>query len=145
VAVIPTPLGEIAMAPPSGDAPAVLLWVVTFLVGVLAVVCLLMWRMIQANAEACRKENAKAQEAADEARREAKAEAAASASKVEKLYEKAVEQFAQREARLTEVVQANTAALKELTEIGSGYYRAVREEREKGDRDARRRHSTNPG
>lgn len=120
-AEIPTPFGPIPAAPADATAPTVLLWVVTILVVILACVCALLWSMVKKQAAKCEAENEAARK-----------EATAARDRIEDLYKAAVEQFATRETRLTQVVEANTAVLSDIREIGSGYYRTLRDQRNQG-------------
>lgn len=111
---IPTPLGGVPIAPASVSGPDVILWLVGILVVCLAVAVYKLSKIIDANAEACRKEN-----------EVAKAAAAAAQDKTEKLYKAAIAEVGERESRLVEVVTRNTAALDAIREaIGSGVYDA---------------------
>jgi hypothetical protein len=141
VGEIVTPVGSFPAAPASADAPTVLLWVVTVLVVLLGMACLLLWQRIQREAANCSEQNAQAREDAARARTEAKAEADSARDKIEALYRQAIDQFAERETRLVGVVQANTEALNEIKEIGSGYYRTLREQRDNGSHAPERRSS----
>ncbi len=117
---IATPIGSFPAAPASADAPTVLLWVVTVLVVLLGVVSLLLWLRIQREAANCEKQNNAARE-----------EAVAARAKIEDLYRQAIDQLAERESRLVEVVSSNTQVLREVKDISSGYYRTLREQRER--------------
>lgn len=134
MADIPTPMGTFPAAPASADAPTVLLWVVTVLVVLVALVFWLLWQRIQREADKCAKENEQARKDATEARDLAKREADAARAKIENLYQQAVEQMATRETKLIQVVESNTQVLSDIREIGSGYYRRLREQREGGGR-----------
>lgn len=130
---ITTPIGSFPAAPASADAPTVLLWVVTVLVVLLGVVCLLLWQRIQREAANCSEQNKLAREEAEAARATAKADAAAARQKIEDLYRQAIDQLAERESRLITVVSSNTEILREVKDISSGYYRTLREQRERRD------------
>ncbi len=117
---IVTPVGSFPAAPASADAPAVLLWVVTVLVVLLGVVSLLLWLRIQREAANCAEQNQTAREEAEKARQ-----------KIEDLYRQAIDQLAERELRLITVVSSNTEVLREVKDISSGYYRTLREQRER--------------
>src|SRR4051812_8167719 len=99
MADLTTPFGTFPAAPADGTAPTVLLWLVTVLVLVLAVVCVLLWQQIKSSRETCQKENDKAREDAAAARLEAKRDADLARDKIEDLYRQAVEQMATREAK----------------------------------------------
>ncbi len=142
---IPTPMGSFPAAPASADAPTVLLWVVTVLVVLLAVVCFLLWQRIQREAANCAEQNKAAREEAESARETAKADASAARQKIEDLYRQAIDQLAERESRLITVVSSNTDVLREVKDISSGYYRTLREQRERreaGGHDPARPHGT---
>ncbi len=126
---VPTPFGPFPAAPATSDAPTVLLWVVTVLVVVLGCVCALLWQQIKDSRAKCAAENELARKDAEEQRDEAKREAELARDKIEALYRQAIDQFAERESRLVGVVQSNTEALREIKEIGSGYYRTLRDQR----------------
>ncbi len=140
---ITTPIGSFPAAPASADAPTVLLWVVTVLVVLLGVVCLLLWQRIQREAANCAEQNKVARDDAALARALAKSESDAARAKIDELYRQAIEQMAEREQRLAEVVSANTDVLREVKDISSGYYRTLREQRERreaGGHDPARPH-----
>jgi hypothetical protein len=140
MADIPTIAGSFPAAPASADAPTVLLWVVTVLVVLLAVACLLLWQQIKDSRATCAKENEIARKEAADARAEAKRDADLARDKIEELYQQAVEQMATRETKLIQVVESNTQVLTDIREIGSGYYRTLREQRESGSHAPERRH-----
>ncbi len=115
---ISTPMGTFPAAPASADAPTVLLWLVGILVLVLGVVVVLLWRKMLEGEARCRAEN-----------EVSRAEAKASRDRIEEIYRTAVKEIGDREARLTEVVTTNTEALREVKEMSSGFYRALRDAR----------------
>jgi membrane protein implicated in regulation of membrane protease activity len=114
-----TPMGTFPAAPAAADAPTVLLWLVGILVLALGVVVLLLWRKMLEGEARCRAENEKA-----------RAEATTARDRIEEIYRTAVKEIGDREEKLQQVVASNTEALREVKELGSGFYRALREARE---------------
>jgi F0F1-type ATP synthase membrane subunit b/b' len=119
MADLATPFGTFPAAPADGTAPTVLLWLVGILVLALAVVVVLLWRRMIESEARCQKET-----------EGARAEAKTARDRIEEIYRTAVKEIGDREAKLQEVVASNTEALREVKELGSGFYRALREARD---------------
>lgn len=109
-------MADIASAPQSIDNATVILWVVGVLFTALAGVVAALWRQMCLNNKECREDNRLVREDADDVRK-----------KHDQLYESIVEHASERERRLTEVVERNTAAMTELKDaVSSGYWKAIR-------------------
>lgn len=124
---IATPFGTVSAAPSSLDGETIAIWLIGALVALLIAGGLKLWAVVESRAAACRAEN-----------EVARAEAKAAREQNERLYQQAIEATAARERALAEVVERNTSAWNThaetiRTHFGSDYYRAIRDQRDRGD------------
>lgn len=117
MADLTTPMGVIQAAPASTDDRTVILWVVGILVVSLGIALWKLWRFIEDSGDRCRAEAKESQTRIDDLH-----------AQIGTMYQEAIKATAEREAKMVDVVNGNTQALRDLAkEIGSGTYRALRE------------------
>jgi uncharacterized protein HemX len=119
-----TILGSVETAPKSTDASSVILWVISLLVVALAIAVIKLYSLMREQRAECREEAAAS-----------RAETASLRKQNQELYTQAIEATAERESKLTEVVERNTAALYSVKDaVGSGVHRSILDKRDNPNR-----------